>query len=239
MLARSLTAISSALPSSIKYRLGWMRGAYSAALKFGQSIQRITTLHNHSFNWEVDSLSSQEHLRGGYEPYMQDAFERYVRPGMIVLDIGAHNGFHSLLLASMGANVIAIEPNPINRESLLRQVAVNPALKISALPYALGDTEGMAQFTFNGAMSHLSDNGERVEVRTLDSLGLSPDVIKIDVEGFESQVLRGGMKSLEQDRPVILSDYDSPETIPSLTKLLSSLGYSVIGGPPVTCISDL
>ena len=228
MLSRALTSLAARVPSSIKYRLAWARGGYTRLLKLSEETAQITTLHGYTFRWKIDRLTSQEHLRGVYEPYMQDAFQRYVRSGMTVLDVGAHNGFHSLLLAAMGANVVSVEPNAEGRESLCQQSAVNQSLKVNVLPYALSDHNGTASLQPNGAMSSLSEEGVGVEMRTLDSLDLVPNVIKIDVEGHEPSVLRGGVETIRKHRPVILCDFNDFDSDRELKEIARSFGYSVL-----------
>ena len=228
MFSRALTSIASRVPSSIKYRLGWARGGYTRLLKLSEETAQVTTRRGYTFRWKIDQLTTQEHLRGVYESYMQDAFQYYVRSGMTVLDVGAHNGFHSLLLASMGAKVIAFEPDTRSRHSLESQTELNASLNITVLPYALSDTNGRGTMVSNGAMSHLSDDGVAVEKRTLDSLRLEPDVIKIDVEGHEPQVLLGAVETIRQSRPIILCDFNDHESDRELTVVAASLGYEVI-----------
>jgi len=86
----------------------------------------------------------------------------------------------------------------------------------------------------------VSDEGEfSVEARTIDFLIENerlpePDVIKIDVEGHEEQVLLGGLATIDKCRPVILCDRNDDTTFSRLSTLLSSHGYEVADGWPIT-----
>jgi hypothetical protein len=161
---------------------------------------------------------------------MQEAFLQFVHPGSVVFDIGANAGFHSLfcgLLVKPSGRVVAFEPNPESRKSLLGQVQANPELSVITLPFALSD------------YSRLAGEGRLiVEVTTVDSLVERehippPDIMKIDVEGYEEQVLRGSKDTLRRYHPVVLCDYNGPNTFDLVTRVLKPLGYGISAGPPV------
>jgi FkbM family methyltransferase len=244
MITRTLTAITASLPSSLKHRLAWARGAYTRVLAWKQPTCSVTTISGYTFQWRIDSLTHQQHIRGTPEPYMQEAYKHFVRPGMIVYDIGASVGFHSLLLATMGAKVYSFEPNPFSYPSLLRQIATNPELSIHPQPYALSDECGNTGLHTEWksmaytSMSYIADTGRTIiERRTLDSLDLPPpDLIKIDVEGHEVRVLKGGLEKLKLHRPIILCDYHDERTFPTVKELLEPIGYEVTYKPPICCL---
>ena len=241
MFARTLAGIAAKLPSSVKYRMGKLKPLYTRAMRLGQSSTIVETSVG-QLQWRIDAFTSQEFLRGTYEPYMQDAFLKYVLPGNTVFDIGAHAGFHSvfcgLLVGALG-RVFAFEPNPISRASLEGQIRLNPTLRLWVVPYALSDAVGWADFdATQGSQSRITSTGQsKVEMRTLDSLVSVelpiPDVIKIDVEGEEEKVLCGSMKTLSEFRPIILCDYNDDNTLSILAGILLPLEYEVLPGPPV------
>jgi FkbM family methyltransferase len=241
MLARTLAGIAAKLPSSVKYKIGKLKPLYTRAMQLGQSTTIVETSVG-QFQWRIDAITSQEFLRGTYEPYMQDAFLKYALPGNTIFDVGAHAGFHSLfcgLLVGTAGRVFAFEPNPVSRDSLERQIRLNPTLRVEVFPYALSDTVGLAYFdATQGSQSHITLTGKsKVEMRTLDSLVPvtipSPDVIKIDVEGEEEKVLRGSRKTLSKFRPIVLCDYNDDQTLAALSRILLPLAYEVLPGPPV------
>jgi FkbM family methyltransferase len=225
--------------------MGKLKPLYTRAMRFGQSSTIVETSVG-QLRWRIDAFTSQEFLRGTYEPYMQDAFLEYVLPGNTVFDIGAHAGFHSVfcgLLVGATGRVLAFEPNPISRRSLEGQIRLNRTLRLEVIPYALSDTVGLADFdATRGRQSRITPTGKsKVETKTLDSLvGLElpiPDVIKIDVEGEEEKVLRGARKTLSKFRPIVLCDYNDDQTLASLSRILLPLAYEVLPGPPVIGIS--
>jgi FkbM family methyltransferase len=241
MFARTLAGMAAKLPSSVKYRIGKLKPLYTRAMRLGQSSSIVETSVG-QLRWRIDALTSQEFLRGTYEPYMQDAFLKYVRPGNTVFDIGAYAGFHSLfcgLLVGAKGRVFAFEPNPISRCSLESQIRLNRTLRVETIPYALSDTVGMADFdAAQGSQSRITPTGKsKVEMETLDSLVPVdlpvPNVIKIDVEGEEEKVLRGSLKTLSKFRPIVLCDYNDDKTLSLLSGILLPLDYEILPGPPV------
>src|SRR6185437_8157199 len=192
MLSYSLAKFSARLPSSVKYRLATIRPLFNALRRLGEPLVIAQTIAG-PLNWHIDALTSQEFLLGTYEPYMQEAFAKFIRAGTTVYDVGAHAGYHSLLCAQLvgsSGRVIAFEPNPLNRASIKRQLAANPDAAITVSPYALSDRcESTSLNTSNGSsQGHVAERGEyAIEARSIDFLMANdelpePAVIKIDVE---------------------------------------------------------
>jgi FkbM family methyltransferase len=242
MLINALARLVAKIPSPVKYRMAGLKPFYTSLMRLGGSAVRVETAAG-TLNWKIDSLTSQQYVLGTYETYMQEAFLQFVRPGSVVFDIGANAGFHSLfcgLLVKPSGCVVAFEPNPESRKSLLGQVQANPELPVVALPFALSDYCGPAAFDHSkGHQSRLADGGRLiVEVTTIDSMvGCGhippPHIMKIDVEGYEEHVLRGSTGTLRQYHPVVLCDYNDRNTFDLVTRVLKPLGYRISAGPPV------
>lgn len=151
---------------------------------------------------------------GTYERDAQRVFVENVREGEVVYDIGANAGFFTLLaskLAGPHGTVYAFEPLPRNVAFLERHVALNHCGNVQILKVAAAAQSGTARFSapFHPSMGSLSEQGElEVETRSLDGLVASgiehPQFMKIDVEGAESEVLRGGAAMLRESHPTIL-----------------------------------
>lgn len=125
--------------------------------------------------------------------------------GAMAIDIGAHVGFWSMHLVNSFTYVYAFEPIPMHRECFVQNVE-SPYCML--MPYALGAENGDAWLTIPDGSSggtHVSDDGNiHAEMRTLDSLQFaSCDFIKIDVEGFELDVLRGADETIRKFWPII------------------------------------
>jgi FkbM family methyltransferase len=147
----------------------------------------------------------------GHEPASTALWQRVVGPGDVVLDVGAHAGYFSVLAAAAGATAHAFEPNPAM--AALIQRTANPAVHLTAA--AVGAEPGFAELRMSAdpahaglasiePLSHLrEDQTVRVPVVTLDAYcaryDVVPTAVKIDVEGHEAAVVEG-MRSLLQRR---------------------------------------
>lgn len=131
-----------------------------------------------------------------------------LRPGDLFLDVGANVGSYTVLAAgACGAAVVAVEPIPTTFRHLTDNVrlnAIEPLVELCNV--GLGDRPGELEFsadldTVNHVLSgeeRLRGGGVTVPVATVDALlaGRSPTLVKIDVEGFETQVVAGAGTTL-------------------------------------------
>ena len=151
--------------------------------------------------------------RPGRQRCLQRLYQPFIQPGTVAFDIGAHLGDRSAAFHALGAKVVALEPQP-DLAKWFKRLVKPPT--ITLLPMAAGPTVGFAEIAIspsNPTLSTLATEwreqiGERnagfsqvrweqrlrVPVTTLDALideyG-EPSFIKIDVEGFEAEVLAG------------------------------------------------
>jgi FkbM family methyltransferase len=244
MFPHLLARLTSYIPSPVKYRFKGLKPTCAKLMRWGGSVITIDTAAG-TLGWEIDELTSQQFILGTYEPYMQEAFARFIKPGFTVYDVGAHAGYHSMfcgLLVGSGGRVIAFEPNSKSRESIERQMALNTHVSARVMPYAISD-ECRASYldtTSGSSQGYVSDVGDlAIELRTIDSLVRDqllplPDLIKIDVEGHEEQVIRGALESIERNRPVILCDPNDGETASMVERLVAPLGYRLTATRPIT-----
>lgn len=132
----------------------------------------------------------------------------FLRSGDLFVDVGANVGAYMLLASgAAGAGVIAVEPSPATFSYLAHNVKLNDvASKVTAVNAALGRSEGRLRLTERlGTENYVSLDGDagptvEVKVTTLDLLlrEAKPTLIKIDVEGFETEVLAGAEQTLSQ-----------------------------------------
>lgn len=131
----------------------------------------------------------------------------FLRPGDLFVDIGANIGSYTILASAAKANVISFEPVPSTFEALLDNVHLNRLERtVEARNAAVGRNTGELEMiadqdTTNQVLvggSQYAGKSVRVPVVTLDSVlqGKTPKLIKIDVEGFETEVLAGAKATL-------------------------------------------
>jgi len=169
--------------------------------------------------------------------------DRFVRPGDTVLDIGANLGLITLRMAKRvgpAGTVHAFEPNPAMVERVKASIAKSEITNVVLHEVALGDVAGtlpLAVPAGNAGMASLVSN--RVQPKTcvevpvirLDDIDVGQvSFVKIDVEGFEEQVLRGFASTLGERPPhVILFEQNDERGAP--IPYLKEAGYKLYGVP--------
>jgi len=146
----------------------------------------------------------------------------------LAVDAGANIGNHALWLAVVcGLRVAAFEP--VHVEALTANVALNGLEdRIAVHPVALGSYDDFASHAGKGKLA--VDGGGPIRVRTLDSFRLDPALLKIDTEGMETDVIRGGLGTIERCRPVIYAEAWDDTYSAATGKLLEPLGYRMARG---------
>jgi len=178
---------------------------------------------------------------GTYEPEKQKALLRFVKPGMVVYDIGAQAGFYTMFFSRLvgeTGRVFAFEPCPYGTRFLVDHVRVNRLANVSVLQVAVSERTGLIGMTIDhGIMENKihdsSDSILMVAAVTIDDSGLPvPDLIKLDVEGAESAVLKGAQRILREVRPVVFVALHSAAQRKFCATLLKQAGYTIydLGG---------
>lgn len=201
----------------------------------------------------VDSADSGEvpdlMLCGSYDPFETEIIRTIIKPGMTVVDVGAHIGYFTIFMANLvGENgrVFAFEPDPHNFSLLARNVTVNGLSNVVVERVALAATAGERQLYRDrenlGNMSFSERNVTQgrlggnivVPATTIDNYfsNRKVDFLKVDVQGAEGLVLAGARKILMRDRPKFVMEFwpyglKNVGTDPkALLKWLSELGFS-------------
>src|SRR5262249_42881483 len=126
-------------------------------------------------------------------------------PDDLFVDVGANIGAYTVLASAVcGARSIAVEPDPSTMRSLRRNIEVNDiAARVSLVEAALGSEQSTVRFTIgldtaNRVASESDPNTREVQLRTLDEIigGRNARLIKMDVEGYEAQVVEGATGAL-------------------------------------------
>jgi FkbM family methyltransferase len=164
------------------------------------------------------------------------AWRRLLKPGDLFIDVGAHVGTYTLWAAACGAEVIAVEPDPVAVERLRANLGLNPQVSAHVIEAAATDHAGVTQVTVGlGPENHLG-SGHTVRSVTLDELAAGRKVagLKLDVEGYEALVLAGGTSLLhDQSVDALQLEWNSTcesalkQTREPLAGLLRDAGYAL------------
>ena len=177
---------------------------------------------------------------------MDRLYRRFVRPGDLVFDIGAHVGGRVAAFRRLGARVIAVEPQPALVRTLRLLYGRDPNVTIEDA--AIGSRSGFVQLSLNidnptvstaspdfvaaaagasGWEEQSWTRGPQVSLTTVDALIEKhgpPAFIKIDVEGFEAEVLQG----LSQPVPALSFEFTTiqRDVAQACLKRCAALGYT-------------
>ncbi len=162
---------------------------------------------------------------GLYDPHLLAVMERFVRPGSSVLDIGANIGAYAIPLSQgfPDIQVHAFEPNPFAAARLHKNIALNRASRIVVHEVGVGSSRGkltLHAFPYKdvGISSFIQPTNSveaarriEVEVTTLDDMlariAGPISLVKMDIQGFELEVLRGARRLLASQRPAVLLEH--------------------------------
>lgn len=188
-----------------------------------------------------------------YEVEKTEFIRNHCKPGTTAIDIGAHLGIFSVILARLvgpQGKVYSFEPTPFTYQVLKKTIRINKLEKIvKAEQYAVSENNGETTFyvhdtseisNANTSVAH-NDTGVkpiRVTTISLDSLLNNNDLknlsfIKIDAEGAELEILKGAEEVIAKYKPYITLEVhpnnfaDAAETQRNIYGFLTDLGYRV------------
>lgn len=138
-------------------------------------------------------------------------FKQHVRPGMTIVDVGANIGYHVLMFEHLlrgNGKIVAIEPSPENLVELHANVEGNHLKNVDVHPVAIGAriaNVGVKSGINGGILESpdIADVGIRL-VPMSDLISERVDFIKIDVDGYEGEVLKGAVDVLRNHQPTLL-----------------------------------
>ncbi len=220
-----------------------------------------TQVRRQGVQWQLDlheGIDFSIWLLGSFEPGTVRTYRKVIAPGNTVLDIGANIGAHTLHLAECvgpTGRVIAFEPTDFAFAKLLRNSALNPELapriqccQLMLVDAAAQDTPTVPLYSSwplrqDDTAKHDLHEGRLMpttgaRARTLDAvvaeLGLTRlDCIKLDIDGFECQMLRGARTVLTRWHPTIIMELapyvleEQGASLAELIQLLRDYGYAL------------
>ncbi|RKU24908.1 hypothetical protein C6503_00020 [Candidatus Poribacteria bacterium] len=182
------------------------------------------------------------------ERYIVTKLRKIIEPGDICWDIGANIGFYTCLLATkVGDNgrVVAFEPAARTYGYLKENVSLNQFTNVTVVNKGLGDTQeqrhlyyaeaGLAEGTASLKYANGRAASERVTLDTIDNLFhelSAPNFVKIDVEGYQLEVLKGGEYYLKTHAPLLIAELKdvgetNRETFTEIEGYVTDLGYQL------------
>jgi FkbM family methyltransferase len=184
---------------------------------------------------------------GTAEPSATRVCQQVVRPGWTCVDVGAHRGYFTLLLASLsgdGGRVFSFEAHPENARTVARHVALNRlAGRVRVENVAVSDGSAAELTLFHGrpgssfewniigrdVFGQPTEAALTVPARALDGYfpaGERIDFVKVDAEGAEAQILAGMGRIIRESRPIALVEFHTEEGWAGRRELVSA-GYDL------------
>jgi len=222
------------------------------ANKFNYQDYAIYRVQNRDLYYldDVNDFIKDFILKQGFswEEFIHEQFKKYAKPGSVVLDIGGHIGTHTLNLSRLvGENgkVHVFEPQAKMFCELALNMHLNYCQNVIMHHNALGSseqwvevfvpketwTQQISQTLINEGHGTVTESmehsmGDRAQMICLDSLHLDDiSLIKIDVEGFEMEVIRGGLETIRRNHPVMIVEIFQNEELDGKIKEIEDLGY--------------
>lgn len=201
----------------------------------------------------------------GRETFLAEILRSQLDPGAVIMDVGANIGATAVLAARSveNAKIVAIEPSPRAFACLEKTLAANGVAPMGLLQVCVGAADGWADFheAADLSASHIGQllNGgaptrSSTRVRAVDSIVEEMaldrlDFIKIDVEGFEREVLAGMQRTLARFQPLVFMEFNSFTTavygrlsprvlLDAVYELAESILYKDVRGQPVRATTD-
>ena len=209
------------------------------------------TIRN-TIKFELDISDYLEHaIYFGFKDKAQDELFALCKSGAIIIDIGTNIGYVLLNFARIAGNrgvVFGFEPNPITYNKCMKNISLNDFSNIKVFNMALGNESKekilIVPYSRNMGGAYLtstnsSDGGTKVAMNMLDSFVMENqiskiDLIKIDVEGFEFNVLNGAKESIKKYKPILFIEIDDNLlqrqgiTVKELIEFISTFGYFIV-----------
>lgn len=193
----------------------------------------------------IDIAKERPWWAGTHEPALQTELQRLLRKGMVMYDVGAHIGFYSLPVARLGTDVVAFEPDPetaarlrlhVERNNLAGRVRVVESALWSATVPSITFRRGLPRSQGGvswGERQPVVATGPFIQVKAIRlddfvaSEGPAPHLIKIDVEGAESEVLTGAADTIRSFRPMLIVEVHTAGEEVAVSRFLSQTQYEM------------
>jgi FkbM family methyltransferase len=212
----------------------------------GKEVKRSTNKFGDSFELDLSSfLEWYVWVFGAFEGYIAELFDYLIRPGENCIDVGANIGIHAVRLAKLvnaKGSVVAIEADEELAGRISTNVSLNCLENVRIIQAAASERSGgslvlhrpadLDTMKLSGSViPHPTLTGPSVRVATvaIDDIIQAPvSLIKIDVEGYETPVIKGASRVINEHSPSIVFEY-APHLLGSASdspfQLLREFGY--------------
>ena len=150
-----------------------------------------------------------------------------IKSGDVVVDAGANTGVFSIFVAEKNPDVTisAFEPTPETFSMLQKNTEQYPNVK--CFNFALGEKNEKSSIVVTGRggeANYIGEGGVPIEIKTIDSLSIPMNFLKMDVEGYEANIIIGASETIKKYKPVVaMSAYHKPNDKTELPALLNSI----------------
>ena len=228
-----------------------IRTLYSLLLKSNEPtpiIARFDNEHGSFTGLANDYLFQSAKEQGINEKHFEELARLIIKPDWNVIDLGANIGTHSILLSKLasGGRVFSFEPQSLTFSLLQNNLLLNSCKNVFPYRFAISNTEMdvmfMESFTYqgeninNGALQVSQDNfsGDMTISKKLDDFNLPPiSFIKMDIQGFEVNALRGAKETIMRHKPIMFVEIEEQRlrsfksSSKELIELLLGYGYTL------------
>ncbi len=197
----------------------------------------LPTVESDGLKWIQRGAHTDDWIAVNHEDSLAPVLSGLLPDGGVFVDVGAHIGRWALRLAAKASQVVAVEANPDTAAVLRAHVDLNDVKNVDVLELAAWDREARLSLSdphgkVNGGSTRVleEDGADLVRACPLDEVlgDVTPDLIKLDVEGADLHALRGMRKTLERALPTLFIEdhslYGYYERA-ALESLLRELGY--------------
>jgi FkbM family methyltransferase len=197
-----------------------------------QTVVTVRAGHGAGLRLVIDPLAERYYWTGLFEPEVQKLTAQLLVPGSVMWDVGAHIGFLTAIASrAVGptGKVVAFEPLPQNAARLRQTVAMNGLTNVTLREVAVSSSVGVSTFYLHSSSSMgglaFAHGAPQINVQatTLDAEldpSRPPALVKIDVEGFQDQVISGGRRLFSEIPPLLVIELRSEQEVARAQALL-------------------
>ena len=180
-----------------------------------------------------------------WEKNSREIFALIAKQSRVIIDVGAYTGIYTLISGKTNpeAKIYSFEPNPLLFESLKKNVKFNRMSKRCFLINSALSNSTEESFLFQNSeyytslfsLNEYTENSKKIKVFTIELDTFSKeqnlqnlDLIKIDAEGFEENIILGGLNTLSKFHPIILMEALTEKDFNKQKMLLKKMGYTSV-----------